>query len=199
MSGAPKIAAVLMASGRGKRFGSNKLLADFQGRPLFHQILERLPAECFYRVYVVTRYAQIAVAAAEKRFSVVENLSELDDSAETIRLGVEALPPEVDGCMFFVCDQPCLQSETVRALWEAFLQTPDRIIAPVCDGQRGNPVIFPRALFSELASLAPDQAGGAVIARHGELLRMVAFSQAVQFSDVDCPADLAHLSVAEKN
>ena len=33
----PKIGCVIMASGLGKRFGGNKLMADFQGKPLLQQ------------------------------------------------------------------------------------------------------------------------------------------------------------------
>lgn len=194
MANAPKIAAVLMASGRAKRFGANKLLAEYHGRPLFETVLDNLPAERFFRTLVVTRYAEIAVAAAERRFSVVENISERDDTAETIRLGVEALPPGMDGCLFLVCDQPRLRAATVAALCEAFCETPEKIVAPICDGKRGNPVIFPKTLFSELAGLPPEKAGGAVIKAHPELLRTISFPDAAEFDDVDTPSDLARVS-----
>lgn len=190
MSSAPKIAAVLMASGQAKRFGANKLLTDYQGRPLIETVFDNLPGERFFRVLVVTRYAEIAVAAAERRFSIVENTLERDDTADTIRLGIGALPPGMDGCLFLVCDQPLLKAETIAALCEAFCETPDRIVAPVCGGKRGNPVIFPRALFDELSNLPPDKAGGYVIAAHEALLRTVEFADPTEFLDVDTQQDL---------
>ncbi len=39
-----KIAAILMASGYGKRFGCNKLLTPFQGRPLIETVMDGRPA-----------------------------------------------------------------------------------------------------------------------------------------------------------
>lgn len=192
MSKAPKIAAVLMASGFGKRFGSNKLLADYNGRPLIETVLDNLPAERFFRVAVVTRYAEIAVAAAERRFSIVENDRE-DDPAETIRLGVEALPAGVDGALFLVCDQPRLRPETICALCDAFFRTPERIVAPVCEGARRNPVIFPRSLFPDLASLPPGKGGGYVVERRRALLETVEFHCPEEFFDADTPEALAKL------
>lgn len=189
MSAAPRIAAILMASGFGKRFGANKLLADYEGRPLIETVLDNLPAERFIQVAVVTRYAQVAVAAAQRRFAIVEN-DRADDQAETIRLGIGALPARVDGALFLVCDQPRLRPETVCALCDAFFRTPDRIVAPVCGGERRNPVLFPRALFPELTALPPGKGGGYVIGRHRELLEPVTFQNPVEFLDVDTPEEL---------
>lgn len=190
MSNAPKIAAVLMASGRAKRFGENKLLTDYHGRPLIETVLDNLPGERFFRVLVVTRYAGVAVAAAERRFSIVENMTESDDTADTIRLGVKALPPGTDGCLFLVCDQPLLKPGTIAALCQAFCETPDRIIAPICGGKRGNPVIFPKALFEELSNLPAGRAGGYIMAAHPALLRTIEFPDPAEFLDVDTRQDL---------
>lgn len=191
MASAPKIAAILMASGRGKRFGANKLLVEFEGRPLIERILDNVPAERFFRTIVVTRYAEIAVAAAERRFSIVENTMERDEASDTIGLGLGALPPGIDGALFLVCDQPNLKPSTIARLCEAYCETPDRIIAPVCGGNRGNPVIFPNALFNELRSLPAGKAGGFVIASHQALLRLVEFDDPTEFYDVDTPEDLS--------
>lgn len=56
----PSIACILMASGQGKRFGGNKLLADFHGKPLFAQMLSTtdLP-ELFTTRLIVTIHPQI--------------------------------------------------------------------------------------------------------------------------------------------
>ena len=38
-----RIACIIMASGLGKRFGSNKLMASFHGAPLIHSVLDEKP------------------------------------------------------------------------------------------------------------------------------------------------------------
>lgn len=189
MPNAPKLTAILMASGRSTRFGSNKLLSAFQGRPLIDTIFDRFPAELFQRTVVVTRYAPVAISAAQRRFSVAENDDETGDPSITIRLGMEAADLGADGCLFLVCDQPLLRPESIRALTEAFAKEPG-IYALSYQGTRGNPVLFPRKLFEELRGLAPGQSGGAVIEAHLPLLRLVEAKDPMELLDVDTPEAL---------
>ena len=42
-----KIGAVLMASGAGRRFGSNKLLYPVEGVPMIERVMAAVPAELF--------------------------------------------------------------------------------------------------------------------------------------------------------
>ena len=62
-----KIGIVVMASGWSRRFGENKLLANFQGRALISYILDTVcdkevrESGLFDRPMVVTRYQQIEV------------------------------------------------------------------------------------------------------------------------------------------
>lgn len=53
------IALVLMASGYGRRYGSNKLLEEFRGRPLFVHALEQAAGSGADSICVVTRYPEI--------------------------------------------------------------------------------------------------------------------------------------------
>ena len=56
--------------------------------------------------------------------------------------------------------------------------------------RRGNPAVFPRDLFGELAALTGDVGGGAVIRRHPERLILVEAASPRELADVDTPADL---------
>lgn len=188
-----KIAAVLMASGHAKRFGCNKLLAQFQGRPLIETVLAALPAGQFAQVTVVTRYPEIAAYAAQRHFSVAKNLSSDDDTAQTIRMGIEAVA-EAEGYMFFVCDQPLLRPRTISLLCHAFTETPEQIIVPFCQGQQRNPVIFPKALRGALASLPPHHGGKHVIQTYPQLLRKIPCGEPWEFIDADSPGILEEIN-----
>ena len=190
----PTLSCVVLASGRGKRFQGNKLLAPFGGRPMAQTVLERLAGPDFGQVAVVTPYPQVAGLARALGFLAVDNPDGSDDVAVTIRLGLAALEGEPEGCLFSVCDQPLLRRESLERLAAAFRARPDRITALAYQGQRGNPVIFPRSLFGELAALEPHQSGGTVIARHPELLQLVQAEDPRELMDVDFPGDLEALS-----
>ena len=185
-----KISCVFLASGHSKRFQGNKLLTLLDGRPLIQHVFEHLPAHIFHQALVVTRYPQIVQLAQDLHFTPILNPDTTDDIAVTIRLGLEHLEQDVEGCMFSVCDQPFLSPASLTTLVQEFQTHPHSIAALAHQGKRGNPVIFPRSLFSELSTLSPNQSGSTVIARHPELLRLVEAGDSSQLQDIDYRADL---------
>ena len=142
----PETGCVIMASGLGKRFGSNKLMADFLGRPMIHRALDATEG-LFDRRVVVTRHESVAALCRERNVEVL--LHALAHRSDTVRLGLEALG-EVDCCMFLPGDQPLLDRETVAMLLERWREKPDSIIRPVYEDTEGSPVIFPRWAFDEM-------------------------------------------------
>ena len=92
-----RIVCVIMASGEGKRFGGNKLLASFRGTPLYHGILKAAaplfkaaPQESAPRdLLVVTRHMEIAAWCRENSVRVL--LHDLPERNQAIRLALAAL------------------------------------------------------------------------------------------------------------
>ena len=105
----PKIGCVIMASGLGKRFGSNKLMADFRGAPMIQRVLDATKGLSSQRV-VVTRHEAVADLCRAQGIAVV--FHDLPHRSDTVRLGLEAMA-DLDGCMFLPGDQPLLRRETV--------------------------------------------------------------------------------------
>lgn len=98
---------------------------------------------------------------------------------------------DLDGVLFAVCDQPYLTTESIIKLVNSFQESKNAICALSWKGQRGNPVIFPRDLFGELAALTGDVGGGAVIRRRPDRLLLVEAFSTRELSDVDKPEDLS--------
>ena len=189
-----KIGCVIMASGMARRFGSNKLLHDFLGEPVMNRILRTTAGAPLAARVVVTRHPEIRDLCEEQGVPVV--LHDLPLQSDTVELGVKALLemcPQMTGCMFAASDQPCLSTESVAALCNAFQAEPDRIWRMSWQGTVGNPVVFPRFTFDELLHLPPDKGGGAVVKKHPELVRTVEASRAQELVDVDTPEILAEL------
>lgn len=188
--GAP-VAAVLLAGGESRRFGANKLLAPWQGRPLIHTVLAAFPQEAFSPTALVTRYPQVEEIALAMGYRALLRPGECRDISGTIRAGLAAVGKGAAGCLFAVCDQPRLTPASVLRLLEAFREEPGRIHALGWQGRRGNPVIFPPVLFEELLQLPQGKSGGYVIAAHPRLLHVVEAGSPQELWDVDTPGDLA--------
>ena len=167
-----------MASGFGRRFGSNKLLAEVDGVPLYHRAMAALAPAEFDRAVVCSPYPQILAGGAAEGISA------------SIRLGLARMS-DLDGVLFAVCDQPWLTTKSIIRLKKSFLESPDAIYALSWQGRRGNPVVFPADLFGELAALTGDTGGGAVIRRHPERLRLVEAFSPNELLDVDNPEALS--------
>lgn len=193
-----KLACIIMASGASSRFGANKLLADLAGKPLFRWALDAVPAGVFFRVIVVTGYAEIARAARARGFTVVENDRPQDGVSRTVRLGVQA-SEDCTGALFMTADQPLLTGDILTGLARAFEAAPAQIVAASHDGRRGNPCLFPAELFPELAALEGDTGGAAVIRRWPGRLKLVEVPEDALL-DCDTPQSLELCrKKAEKN
>ena len=182
----PETGCVIMASGLGKRFGSNKLMADFLGRPMLHRALDATEG-LFDRRVVVTRHESVAALCRERNVEVL--LHALAHRSDTVRLGLEALG-EADCCMFLPGDQPLLRRETVAMLLERWRENPDSIIRPVYEDTEGRPVIFPRWAFDEMKNLPEGKGGGVVIRNHPHAVCRVSVTNPFELADADTPETL---------
>jgi molybdenum cofactor cytidylyltransferase len=173
-----KIACVVMASGNSKRFGQDKLMYPLDGIPICGRLLGALPKKAFTKVIVVAKDKRVKDLAADMGCAPVHNNDTEDDAAVTIRYGIGALPPETDGCLFCVADQPWLSGKSALRIIERFESDPSRIYALSWKGEAGNPVLFPRCLFVSLSTLEKGTSGRAVIARNRCLLTLVEAGEA---------------------
>ena len=89
------IAGLLLASGASRRFGSNKLVAPLDGRPVVRWSAEAL-ASAVEETWVVVPARSAEVRAALDGLPVrwVENPVAHEGMASSIRAGIAALPAE---------------------------------------------------------------------------------------------------------
>lgn len=187
-----KIGCVLLAAGEGKRFGGNKLMADFHGKPILEHVLAALPKDDFC--------CSVIVAANEKRIELamkygidgVINDKPEEGVARSIRMGIDKIGNDVDGCMFLVCDQPMLKTDTLSGMVKNY--TKNTILALSTKGKRGNPVIFPQFLLKELSELAAQQTGVDVINEHVRILKLYDIDEGIELMDIDTKGDLQILN-----
>ncbi|MGL4405099.1 MAG: nucleotidyltransferase family protein, partial [Notoacmeibacter sp.] len=168
-----KVVALLMAAGNARRMGGpNKLLLEFKGRPLIeHTIQSVSKADFDDRLMVTGRDQKILEQFGLKYgFAPVYNPYFEDGFGTSLSAGFSALLKltDVNGAMVVLGDMPFVSSQDFDLLLGAFkLSGGHKIIRASCDGQAGNPVIVPRALFADLASLSGDQTGQLVLKASG--------------------------------
>lgn len=186
---------VIMASGMSRRFGENKLLADFFGQPLITQILDATEGVFSKRV-VVTRHEEIAAICEERAISVI--LHDLPHRSDTIRIGLEVIG-EVKHCMFCQADQPLLSPDTISSLLLAAQNAPEQIWRTCGEQGPGSPVLFPKWMFSELLTLPEGKGGGWALKKYPDNIAMLPVSDPYELIDADTPNVLEQLRRYARN
>ena len=205
---------VIMASGLGKRFGGNKLMADFRGKPLIQWALDATEG-IFGRRVVVTRHSPIEELCRRQEIPVIFHA--LPYRSDTVRLGLRAILGEIDRCMFCPADQPLLRWDTVaslalnalhedKSIWRTAHK--DGTGSPVTAGSSamanssvtagspamvGSPVLFPKWAFPELLSLPEGKGGSYVLKKYPGQVRLVPVRDKYELMDVDTPEELKFL------
>ena len=202
------VGCVIMASGLSRRFGTNKLLADFCGQPMLCRAFDATATPGIAARIVVTRSEE--VQALCRAHSVPVLLHSLPGRNDTVRLGLSALleqQPELSGCMFLPGDQPLLRRETVEAMTERFCPTEwqketEREIfrlGAVADNDPtplvGSPVLFGSSLFSELLTLPENKGGNVLLKKYPAQVRTICIADSAELLDADTPEVLQQLKV----
>lgn len=182
------IAAIVLAAGTSSRMGRPKVLLELGGKSLVRRAAERaLGAAGVERVVVVAgaHRAEMEHELAGLPVEIAYNPAYATGMASSLRAGLEALGPETEAVIIMLADQPYQHSQVVERLIEAYRQSGRPIVAPRYGEQRGNPVLFDRRLFPELAILEGDAGARELLKRRGDEVELVPFDAAWLHDDLD--------------
>ncbi len=189
------IAAVVLAAGASRRFGSQKLLADLHGKPVVRWSVERVLEAHPDQVIVVVGREGDAVRAALGGLDVRVTTNEIwsEGIGSSLRTGIAAVPAAADAAMIALGDEPTVKSTDIVALLAAYAASDKEIIVPSYGGAYAHPVIFARRLFGELLGIRGDRGARDVIASDPSRVLVVGFD-APPPRDVDTLEQLRSLS-----
>lgn len=203
------VGCVIMASGLSRRFGANKLLADFCGQPMLCRAFAATATPGIAARIVVTRSEEVQALCKAQGVPVL--LHCLPGRNDTVRLGLSALP-ELNGCMFLPGDQPLLRRETVEAMTECFCrvqpcpaewqkETEREIfrLGAVAENDPaplvGSPVLFGSSFFPELLTLPENKGGNVLLKKYPAQVRTICIADSAELLDADTPQVLQQLEV----
>lgn len=151
-----RIAAVVLAAGLATRFGSDKLLHPYAGKPLAAHIADTLAAlPLSWRIAIVPAAPSARRQLFEERgFELVTNPYPAQGMGSSLALGAQRADElGADALLVCLADMPNI---TAGHLTRLIAAANSDTVATGFDRSRGPPVIFARRLFSELAALNGD-------------------------------------------
>ena len=187
-----KTALIYLAAGNSSRFGSNKLLYEIDGKPMYRHLLERLLALCErcpkLSLFCVTQYEEIAEFSKNIGITAVISPDSTKGASFSVKAGLTAVKASIPDTMryvFFVADQPYLSANTVEAFLDAVKNSTKGISCVCHNGETRNPVSFSAKYFSELMELEGDKGGKSVLKKHTEDLFLFEVSDENELRDID--------------
>lgn len=190
----PRIAAIVLAAGSSRRFGSdNKLLEPVRGSPLVTHAVDALLGTKADPVVVVTGHDAEAVqrALGGRSISFVHNQYYDLGMGSSLAVGARAVPDTVDGLLIALGDMPEIRPEHARDVFDAFDPArTDAICVPVFDGKRGHPVLFGAEHVAALRALEGDVGARAILQAHRDAVVEIPAQDEGVLRDIDTTTDL---------
>jgi molybdenum cofactor cytidylyltransferase len=188
--------AVVLAAGLSKRMGAqNKLLLRWQGMPLIERVVRTYLAVVDGPVTVITGHEASQIGAALRGLPVALcHNADFETGQQSSVLTALKRPSDAKATLLGLGDQPLLTPDDLLWLMDQHrILDADKISIPGRNGSRGNPIVIPHGLRSDLLE-NPKSPGCRRFTRdHPECVQMIDCASSGFFSDVDTPDDFAQL------
>lgn len=175
MNSAINIYGVVLAAGPGTRYESGrfKLLLPFRGEPLIVHAVRNALNSRLERVNVVVGHEREEVMRAllplmgDQKLLIGFNPAYLTGRASSVRCGLSMLPKDAEYAMFIPGDMPLVGAELInRLILEVENHPGAPMYFPVFEGEKGNPIVYPRRMFEVLTALQGDVSGYELVKTH---------------------------------
>lgn len=183
------LVALVLAAGAARRFGGDKLAAEFRGEPLVAHAIRAARAAPVERVIVVCGPG-LAVGDWTGAPAVEALRIDSAELSQSLKAGVAAAG-QTDGVFVFLGDMPLVPNgiagRLATALGDSFAAIPRH------GGVNGHPVLLSRRAFAAVAGLSGDEGAGRLLRDRDDVV-FVPVDDAAILLDVDRPDDLARLA-----
>lgn len=159
-----KVAGVILAAGGSSRFGEIKQLLPWKNKNIINTVVETAALAGLDPILVVlgANAGLIQASLDNETVQVVTNPDWDKGQSTSLKAGVTAIRHTVDGVLFLLCDQPHLTVNLVDAVVEEGLRS-GKVVTPIIDDRRANPVYFPASCFPLFDTLEGDAGGRQII------------------------------------
>lgn len=182
------IGAVIVAAGMSSRMGDFKPMLNIGNISIAQRIVATLHQAGVRTIVMVTGYNATALerhlSNNELIFLRNENYAntEMFDSA---KIGLDYLKDKCDRILFTPVDIPLFTAETVTELIDSGAE----LACPVCDGDRGHPIIIASGLLDKILSDSGEGGLKGAISRCGQEMEEIEVRDYGVLHDADTPED----------
>jgi CTP:molybdopterin cytidylyltransferase MocA len=200
------VGAIVLAAGSSSRMGGpQKVLLEFDGKPMVSHAVEAASDGGCQQVVVVYSASEVKDAVGDVA-ELAHNPDAQTGMASSLKVGLRALRPEIEAAVVLLGDQPLVGSRTIGALLRAWRREGSRPAVAVSkkrsasdEESRGRrpdalwtpPVVLAREMWKDLNALEGDAGARQILDGHPELLDTVPAPG--RPDDIDTPEDYAKI------
>jgi len=189
-----KIGAIVLAAGASRRMGQPKMLLPFGSSTVLGTVVTNLHSAGVDPLVVVVGGAKDKVVDLVHNLPFPVNLAENPDFAknemlDSLRIGLAALPEDIDAFLIALGDQPHVNTEVITAILNNYRETGAALIIPSYEMRRGHPWLVIAAMRNELKALSGSQTLRDFLTRHSSEIQYLVVDNAAILEDLDTPED----------
>lgn len=195
------VAGILLAAGTSSRMGSNKLLFELDGESVLRRAARRALAGGLSPLLAVLGHQEDRARRelAGLDCGVVVNPDYETGMGSSLKAGIAAVPPECQAALVLLADMPFVTPEMMAALIARYRASQAPLVVSSYDGDAEEiiapPMLYDRALFTEILAMAGGRCGKQVVKRHRQEAEVLDWPAAA-LADVDVPEDYARVRAA---
>ena len=192
-------AGIILAAGASVRFGRSKQLSRIGDKYLIEWVLDAALESCLQTVVLVLGHNHRAILRAlglktnHPRLTVEINADYRKGQSTSLKAGLSGVRESFEAVMYLLGDQPLVTAELIDRMLDQFEHSEKDICVPVCNAQRGNPVIFRRPLYEDLMRVSGDIGARNIIRDNSDRTYFLEIDKPLYFSDIDTKEDLESL------
>ena len=193
-----QVAAVVLAAGRSSRMAPrNKLLiSGAGGHAMVARVVDAVLGSAARPVFVVLGHqaCEVERSLAGRPVHFVHAADYGEGLSASLRAGIVALPAAASAALVCLGDMPLVTARMLDRLIDAYDPDEGRtIVLPTFQGRPGNPMLWDRSWFADIAVLTGDAGARALLATRAEHAVEVEIGEDAVLRDFDTPDSLEGL------
>jgi molybdenum cofactor cytidylyltransferase len=194
------VSAVILAAGTSTRMGRAKQLLPLGGTTVLACTIDNVRSAGLDQIVLVLGAGAEAIRrqlpqSLLEGLKVVVNQAYAQGMASSLREGLSALHPQTGAALIILGDQPFIRPQTLHEIMAGYHRSGAQIVIPSHQGERGNPVLLGRSVFSEVMTLDGDTGCRAIFANHLEAILKVEVEDPGILLDIDDQDDYDRLKL----
>ena len=183
--------AVVLAAGRSRRMGTQKLLLPWGSQTVIGRVVSEVLNSAVSGVSVVVGCggSDVADSLRGSRITLITNPMSDSDMLASVRCGLRTLPEACEGVLVVLGDQPAIQSRLIDDMVGAFRVSGKTIVVPVHQGRHGHPLLFSAGHVDEVLTQHDTTGLRGLLQAHADEVAELKVNSAGPLMDIDVPED----------